>query len=126
MCDGAEYDRTSLVYQRLYNVIGFKYGTGSTGNMFRVPDLQGRMAVGKGTHASVDTLGKSEGVATGSRSPLHAHRLPGDSSGNASAAGDGYIMLTDYGPTNRTIAEPGKPVDAPAFLVVNKIISLGS
>jgi hypothetical protein len=146
MCDGAEYDSTALAYQRLFNAIGFKYGTGSTGSMFKVPDFQGRVAVGKGTQADVDTMGDSDGLAVGFRSIKHAHTVndpghghdlngalhpPPDGSGwsNWSGGADEYVNINGRGTgaaTTGITVGPGSPVDAPAFLVVNKIISLGS
>jgi microcystin-dependent protein len=146
MCDGAEYDKTSLVYQRLFNAIGFKYGTGSTGDMFRVPDFQGRVAVGRGAHADVDAMGDSDGLPVGTRSVKHGHTVtdPGhvhgvehwsqlaggaettfefQVSGSETLTGTANVKTAG---TGVTVGPGGTPVDGPAFLVVNKIISLGS
>lgn len=123
LCDGASYSRTT--YNRLFNAIGQRFGSVDA-NSFNVPDIQGRMLVGKGSHASVNAIGKTEaGMSLPNRSPLHTHKLPADGSGNVSTSGgtaDGNIVVTDYGPSARTNAEPGKPVDSPAFLTVNLII----
>jgi len=140
MCDGAEYDKTSLVYQRLFNAIGFKYGTGSTGNMFRVPDFQGRVAVGRGAHADVDTMGDSDGLAIGARSPRHRSSVGEATMGfdnqGITAGADANVTLgsstavqeSSVHRHNVTVGPQtgNEPVDTPAFLVVNKIISLGS
>jgi microcystin-dependent protein len=67
ICDGASYPRSS--YAALAGVIGSAYG-GDAVN-FNVPDLRGRMAVGKGTHLDVDNLGDSEGSALADRRPKH-------------------------------------------------------
>jgi microcystin-dependent protein len=79
-CDGSNVSKTT--YADLFAVIGTLYGPGDENN-FTLPDLRGRMVVGKGTHLDVDTLGKTEGVAIGSRRPKHAatYSLSTDSAG---------------------------------------------
>lgn len=42
-----------------------------------LPDARGRTPIGVGTHASVSTMGASDGLAVGSRSPSHVHNVPG-------------------------------------------------
>jgi len=145
LCDGAEYDRTSLVYQRLFNAIGFTYGTGSTGNMFRVPDLQGRLTVGKGLHADVSALALNEGLAVASRRPKHRHTVTDPGHGHnmyARGSGAGGYWGTDpiwadgdaissvplivANSTGISVGNTGDSLDAAPYLVVNKIISLGS
>jgi microcystin-dependent protein len=87
LCDGAEYDRTSLVYSRLFTAIGTTYGT-SGGNMFNVPDLRGRIVVGKGTHADVDALNDNDGQAVADRTPKHDHNgATGNDSPGTNSAG---------------------------------------
>jgi len=71
LCDGTAVSRTT--YAALYAVIGTVYGSGDGSTTFNLPDLQGRMPVGRGTHADVNALGKSEGVAVASRRPAHPH-----------------------------------------------------
>ena len=75
LCDGAEYSQST--YAALYGVLSTSYNTGSeTAGYFRVPDLRGRVAVGKGTHSDVDALTKSDGITpanAANRSPLHKH-----------------------------------------------------
>jgi hypothetical protein len=38
-----------------------------------LPDLRGRIPVGKGTNADVNAFNKNEGLVVGSRSPKHSH-----------------------------------------------------
>ena len=60
LCDGSEYDKT--IYADLYAIIGDKYGTGTTANYFKVPDLRGKVPVGKnGADTDFNTLGKTGG-----------------------------------------------------------------
>jgi hypothetical protein len=44
-----------------------------SGSDIVLPDCRGRMPIGKGTHADVDTLNKNDGVAVASRRAKHAH-----------------------------------------------------
>lgn len=73
-CDGAAVSRTT--YAKLFGVVGTTYGTGDGSTTFNVPDMQGRMPVGKGTHVDVDVLGDSDGIATvANRRPKHKHTV---------------------------------------------------
>ena len=69
LCNGISY--LTNQYQELFNIIGYKYGGSTT--TFKVPDLRGRVSVGKGTHPDVDTLGESDGTSTSSRTIYHYH-----------------------------------------------------
>lgn len=75
LCDGTEYSQST--YAALYGVLSTSYNTGSeTAGYFRVPDLRGRVAVGKGTHADVDALTDNDGITpanVANRSPKHTH-----------------------------------------------------
>jgi microcystin-dependent protein len=71
MCDGSAVSRTT--YANLFGAIGTAYGAGDGSTTFNVPDLRGRMAVGKGTHADVDALGDNDGTAQSSRTAKHSH-----------------------------------------------------
>lgn len=73
MCDGAAVSRTT--YSDLFAAIGTAYGAGDGSTSFNLPDLRGRMPVGKGTHADVDALGENEGSGVGERRPKHFHKF---------------------------------------------------
>jgi microcystin-dependent protein len=75
MCDGAAVSRTT--YSALFALIGTTYGVGDGSSTFNVPDIQGRMVVGKGTHPEVDTLGENDGLPVGNRTPRHNSTLSG-------------------------------------------------
>lgn len=47
VCDGREVSR--FTYQNLFNTIGIAYGTPTNSNLFRLPDLRGRIVVGRDT-----------------------------------------------------------------------------
>jgi microcystin-dependent protein len=128
LCDGAEYDRTAIVYQRLFAAIGVKYGS-SGGNMFNVPDYRGRVAVMKGTNADVDVMGDSDGQPLGNRTPRHRHNVYVQANPqNLAGGGIGYRMFPtdDPQPYAQTTPANAPMVDMPAYLVANKIISLGA
>ena len=74
LCDGTAYNGgVGQVYAALYGVIANTYG-GTVAAAFNVPDLRGRMVVGKGTHVDVDALTDNDGEATVSnRRPKHKH-----------------------------------------------------
>lgn len=124
LCDGTAYPRTTEA--RLYNAIGTAYGAPDA-NSFNVPDLRGRVAVGRGTHPDVANLGENEGLGVNSRSVLHGHgaTLQGSSDGSTSTEPPGgFLVLTDHNPDLPVYPPSGtnRPIDAPAFTVVNFII----
>jgi len=99
LCDGAEY--VIGTYPQLYAVIGSSFGTATAG-YFRVPDLRGRMPLGKDnmggtsanrvTAAAADSVGGFGGdeskVIPVTNLPDHEHDLQG-------AAGAQYYAVRD-------------------------------
>lgn len=75
MCDGSAVSRTT--YADLFAVIGTAYGSGDGTTTFNVPDLRGRVAVGKSSDTEFDTLGETGGekkhTLTIQEMPSHAH-----------------------------------------------------
>lgn len=69
LCDGSAVSRTT--YAALFGVIGTTFGAGNGTTTFNVPDGQGRMLVGLGTHTEVNAIGKNEGLSVSSRTPKH-------------------------------------------------------
>jgi microcystin-dependent protein len=87
-CNGTSYSTTA--YPTLFSVISYTYG-GSGGN-FNVPNMQGRVPVGRDTtDASFNTIGYTSGeknhTLTVAEMPSHTHdnylTLPGGNSGGA-------------------------------------------
>jgi hypothetical protein len=120
MCDGAAVSRTT--YATLFALISTTYGTGDGSTTFNVPDLRGRVAVGKGTHADVSALSVSDGLAVGSRSVKHWHDIAGTLLKNV---GSPWSIVTGSGGWNGEDIYAGdnsKPAEAPAFLVINYVI----
>lgn len=137
LCDGSTYDGTQSTYLNLWNVIGTTYG-GSGQNAFIVPDLRGRVPVGKGTNGSVNALNTNDGQAVANRRPQHrhtphSHTINGGSSdfitsptGTDTDAGGGTTLsrvhttdTKDGGSGNANDA-----LDTPSFIVINYIIAL--
>ena len=94
LCDGTSVSTTT--YAALYAIIGFTYG--GSGSSFTLPDLRGRIPIGKGTHADVDTLGDNDGQTLANRRAGHTHTVPKHKHA-VTVTSSGY---TDYTDTNHT------------------------
>lgn len=74
LCDGSAVSRTT--YASLFAAIGTSYGTGDGSTTFNLPDLRGRVPVGK-NGGSFGTLGATGGAETHTLSinemPSHTH-----------------------------------------------------
>jgi len=80
LCDGAPLSRST--YAQLFNAIGVVYGAGDGSTTFNVPDMSGRVAVGKDSAQSeFNSLGEIGGAKTHTLTiaemPAHNHALPG-------------------------------------------------
>lgn len=78
ICEGQAISRTE--YSELFKVIGTTYGTGDGITTFNLPNLKGRVPVGKDSSDSdFDTLGKTGGkkthTLTKEEMPSHQHEL---------------------------------------------------
>jgi len=122
ICDGTAVSRTT--YSTLFSTIGTLYGTGDGSTTFNIPDLRGRMTVGKGTHTDVDALGDNDGAAIGSRTPKHKHTVAGDHGHSFQvngAVGTGGAGTPDTG-TTTVGPQTNTPTDTPAYLTVQYLI----
>lgn len=77
LCDGSAISRTD--YADLFSVIGTNFGSGNGSTTFNLPDLRGRVGVGKSGDTEFDTLGESGGekthTLTTSEMPSHSHNV---------------------------------------------------
>lgn len=147
-CDGSAISRVQ--YPELFSALSTTYGSGDGSTTFNLPDMRGRMPVGKGTHSDVATLGNNEGASLANRRPKHQHTVydAGHTHTNRMnnglqiyranvAAGSGEYGITSANTgsivdnsTNTTgvrvnpegAASSTSPTDAPPYLVVNYII----
>ena len=94
---------SSATYPALYAVLGTTYGGDGSPN-FNVPDLRGRAPVGKGANAQVDALGKSDGLADGSRRRAHKHAVTASGSGTTGSTNTDHTHSGTTGGTNESTA----------------------
>ena len=76
LCDGSQANKNT--YPSLFAVIGYTYGGSSPSNLFNLPNLSGRVVVGRNaSDASFDALGETGGskthTLTTSEIPSHTH-----------------------------------------------------
>lgn len=75
ICDGSAVSRST--YASLFSAIGTTYGSGNGTTTFNLPDLRGRVAVGKNTEGALSILGNTGGAETHTLSinemPSHNH-----------------------------------------------------
>ena len=84
LADGSALQRAD--YPALFTAVG---GAGSPyglpdGASFSLPDLRGRVAVGRGTDAEVNSLADNDRLGTGQRKPKHRHGIGTLAVGSAS------------------------------------------
>jgi len=77
LCGGAAVSRTT--YSDLFDAIATLYGVGDDSTTFNLPDLQGKVPVGKAASGTFNTLNNSGGTETHplteSEMPAHDHAL---------------------------------------------------
>jgi microcystin-dependent protein len=76
LCDGSAISRTT--YSSLFDAIGTAYGTGDGSTTFNIPNLKGRVPVGRDSaQTEFDTLGETGGAKTHTLTtaemPSHTH-----------------------------------------------------
>lgn len=76
LCDGSAVSRTT--YATLYSIIGSAYGSGDGSTTFNLPDLRGRVSVGRNaSNTKFDVLGEKGGeethILTTAELPSHNH-----------------------------------------------------
>lgn len=78
ICDGSAISRST--YASLFAIIGTTYGVGDGSTTFNIPDLRGRIPVGKngGSFGTLGTTGGTETVTLDSNNlPSHTHSFSG-------------------------------------------------
>ena len=87
LCDGSAVDRTT--YAALFAVISTTYGVGDGSTTFNVPNLKGKVPVGRdASQTEFDTLAETGGAKThtltSSEMPAHTHSFSATTSSNGS------------------------------------------
>jgi len=89
LCDGSAVSRTT--YASLFSIIGSTYGAGDGSTTFNLPNMQGRVPVGKSTEVEFNALGQKGGEKTHTLTiaemPAHTHPTAW---GGGSSPGGGY------------------------------------
>lgn len=110
LCDGSAVSRTT--YADLFTALSTTYGAGDGSTTFNVPDLRGRMAVGKGTNADVDALGDNDGASLANRSPKHQHTVYDPGHGHSiNEATTNFIVIAGRGVGAGNLAASGTTVN---------------
>ncbi len=118
LCFGQAVSRT--VYSALFALAGTKFGTGDGSTTFNLPDMRGRVPLGKDnmggtsadrvTDAAADSLGGVGGAETHTLTvaeiPAHKHNLL-DDSGNGTLDGVAIGVNNDGNPNSDVILDTG-------------------
>lgn len=100
LCEGQEVSRAT--YSALWDVLRAggatsPYGNGNGSTTFNVPDLRGRVPVGKGTNNDVNDLGDSDGISTvANRRPQHNHNFSLTAASAGQTDKDGIVNNTNF------------------------------
>jgi microcystin-dependent protein len=127
-CNGAAVSRTT--YADLFTVIGTTYGTGDGSTTFNLPDLRGRVSIGKGTGSGLTprALGAAGGAETHtlteSEIPAHTHIVEHATDGSGPVGGAILSGTPSLDSTIMTSATGGGAShnNLPPFLVTAWII----
>lgn len=127
LCDGAAVSRTT--YADLFAVVSTNYGAGNGSSTFNVPNLQGRVPVGRDAgQTEFDTLGETGGeknhTLTIAEMPSHSHNMPTFS--NHNYAGTGFNPFdpagTQTGDSSYATGGGGSHNNVQPYQVVNYIV----
>jgi microcystin-dependent protein len=128
LCDGTAYSRT-VTYNNLFTAVGTTYGGGDGSTTFNVPNLKGRVPVGRdASQSEFDTLAETGGLKevtlTTAQIPNHSHAgqiVFGGGSGSTGVRADGIgSSQPDTGGVNGTTG--GAHTNLQPYIVVNYII----
>jgi microcystin-dependent protein len=133
LCDGTAVSRST--YATLFALIGTTYGAGDTTTTFNLPNLKGRVPVGRdNTQTEFDVLGETGGdktvTLTEAQMPYHTHSLnPGQIVGTGSGGTNNYAPTGNNPQTATTIGYAGGSggvtqahPNLQPYLVINYII----
>jgi microcystin-dependent protein len=131
LCNGAAVSRTT--YAALFTLIGSTYGAGDGSTTFNLPNLLGRVPVGRDSgQTEFDTLGETGGAKTHTLTtaemPSHAHQIQRNNQAATSVAADAsglYQSVANTGAgysTTQTEGGGGAHNNLQPYIVLNYII----
>lgn len=131
LCDGSAVSRTT--YADLFSLFGTTYGSGDGSTTFNLPNLKGRIPVGRdSSQTEFDTLGESGGskthTLTTSEMPSHSHTQRSGASLNVTGGANSGLAYDHFGSTinsNMVTADTGGGQahnNLQPYLVVNYIV----
>jgi microcystin-dependent protein len=126
LCDGSAVSRTT--YAALFAILSTIYGVGDGSTTFNLPDLRGRVPVGKnaGTFSSLGATGGEEThTLTASEIPAHTHNITTYQSG--AAGGNGNVNAGNSANSGTAITDNGTGGggahnNLPPYLTINFVI----
>lgn len=128
LCDGQAVSR--IDYAELFNILGTKYGSGDGSNTFNLPNLRGKVAVGKDANdIDFNELGKTGGekehTLTVNEMPSHSHSISAElyglkPQGGSQEFGAGGATSTRIGVNNTGGGQPHN--NKQPYMVCNFII----
>lgn len=102
LCDGNQISRTT--YARLFNVIGTRYGSPSSSDVFCLPDLRDRIPIGKPVGSVIGDIGGRNTMSlTATELPAHTHTGTTGEGGQHTHT----ITVDDGGQHSHGISDPG-------------------
>jgi microcystin-dependent protein len=97
-CDGSAISRTT--FSSLFDAIGTAYGVGDNSTTFNLPNLKGRVPVGRDSaQTEFDTLGETGGAKTHTLTtaemPSHTHDTKAYNTGGSAAYAANNLFISD-------------------------------
>ncbi|MGY0793466.1 phage tail protein [Azospirillum brasilense] len=105
-------------YQALFSLVGYRYG-GNNADIFGIPDLRGRAAIGSGTGPGLANVaigakvGQQELLLSAAQVPLQPHTHTATFTGTGGGSG-GSTTVPFTGTVSVPVTNGGTPVSAPA------------